>query len=402
MGVLEFAKELGHTIVSPVISSVKTLQQLAGAGTDDGDTEDAGAETDATVSEDIEPDRVEHEQELGLGAQSSEHVTGLSGPEVFEHPSGAGVMEDDSMLLGESVRSSASSALSTAASSVPASADAGTADVAHRQGLRDASAQPGLAEKHDSEGQAVAKEGGEERSLSCIQDRMLPLDADSCLEGRNNIQQGGGQAAEAAADDAEGGPTDRKPVEITLKLALDFSAAGKAGSAQRVAFNNNLTQDLSNASGFAPHLFEVVRVSAGSIIVGTLIHSDPADRGLNPMLVAMDLQKQAHQPNSPLLSGLLTRHCEGIVLPTVPPGSRGAGGGVGAEKRRKDIDGSEANVLADVHTPHTSIADTIAHESRPSTASLHQQLHAAPHNEVVILKNCLMWFGVYTVKVTKH
>jgi hypothetical protein len=186
--------------------------------------------------------------------------------------------------------------------------------------------------------------------------------------------------------------TYHKPVEMTLKLALEFSAAGKAGSAQRVAFNNNLTRDLSNASGFAPHLFEVVRVSAGSIIVDTLIHPDPADRGLNPMLVATDLQKQAHQPNSPLLSGLLTRHCEGIALPTVPPGCRGAGGGVGAEKMREDIDGSEANVFADAHTPHTSIADTIAHESRPSTATLHHQPHDVPHNEVVILKSCLSWF----------
>jgi hypothetical protein len=125
--------------------------------------------------------------------------------------------------------------------------------------------------------------------------------------------------APAAADDAEGGPTDRKPVEMMIKLALNFSAAGKAGSAQRAAFNNDLTKDLSNASGSAPHLFEVVRVSAGSIIVDTLIHQDPAGCGLHPMLVATDLQKQAHQPNSPLLSGLLTRHCEGIALPRVPP-----------------------------------------------------------------------------------
>ena len=59
---------------------------------------------------------------------------------------------------------------------------------------------------------------------------------------------------------------------MTLKLALDYSAAGKSGSMQRVAFNKNLTQDLSKASGLVPHLFEVVRVSAGSIIVHTLIH----------------------------------------------------------------------------------------------------------------------------------
>jgi hypothetical protein len=80
-------------------------------------------------------------------------------------------------------------------------------------------------------------------------------------------------AAETVADNnAEGGRTDRMPVEMTLKLALDYSAAGKSGSMQRVAFNKSLTQDLSNASGLLPHLFEIVRVSAGSIIVHTLIH----------------------------------------------------------------------------------------------------------------------------------
>jgi hypothetical protein len=128
------------------------------------------------------------------------------------------------------------------------------------------------------------------------------------------------EEAEARLRDIGGGDLcDTTPVEMTITLSLDFSAAGKAGSAQRETFNDNLTQDLSNASGLAPHLFEVVRVSAGSIIVDTLVHPDSADRDLNPMLVATKLQKQANQPNSPLLSGLLTRHCEGIALPTMPP-----------------------------------------------------------------------------------
>ena len=108
---------------------------------------------------------------------------------------------------------------------------------------------------------------------------------------------------------------------MTLKLALDFRDAGEKGSPQRVTFNNNLARDLSNASGLPPHLFDVVRVSAGSIIVDTLIHPDPANRDLYPMKVAMELEKQAGQPNSPLLSGVLTRRCEGIALPTVRPGS---------------------------------------------------------------------------------
>jgi len=127
------------------------------------------------------------------------------------------------------------------------------------------------------------------------------------------------EEAEARLQDVGVGDLcDTKPVEMTIKLALDFREAGKAGSAERVTFKDNLTQDLSSASGWAPHLFEVVRVSAGSIVVDTLVHQDSYDRNLNPMLVATNLQKQAKQADSLLLSGLLTRHCEGILLPTVP------------------------------------------------------------------------------------
>ena len=128
-----------------------------------------------------------------------------------------------------------------------------------------------------------------------------------------------------ATSATQGAPrlSDSKPVEMTLKLAMDFSNAGQQGSAQRAAFTKSLTEDLSKAAGVAPQVFEVVRVSAGSIIVDTKIHVDPKGLGPHPMVVAAELEKQADQPNSLLRSGVLTRHCECIVVGTVRPGSTG-------------------------------------------------------------------------------
>jgi hypothetical protein len=128
-----------------------------------------------------------------------------------------------------------------------------------------------------------------------------------------------------AASATQGAPrlSDSKPVEMTLKLAMDFSTAGEQGSLQRAAFTKSLTEDLAKAAGVAPQLFEIVRVSAGSIIVDTKIHVDAKGLGPHPMLVAAELEKQADQPNSLLRSGVLTRHCECIVVGTVRPGSMG-------------------------------------------------------------------------------
>ena len=82
------------------------------------------------------------------------------------------------------------------------------------------------------------------------------------------------------------------------------------------------------------------------IIVDALIHVDPADCGLNPMLVATDLQKQAHQPNSILLSGLLTRHCEGIALlqNSLFVGADSPGSKVGRGVRDLDSGGKWSNM----------------------------------------------------------
>ena len=76
-----------------------------------------------------------------------------------------------------------------------------------------------------------------------------------------------------------GAAAGAEPLDVVIKLGLDYSAAGKEGSAHRMAFVNNLTQDLGNATGQPAGMFEVTRVSPGSVMVDVLIHGDGAGGG---------------------------------------------------------------------------------------------------------------------------
>jgi len=157
--------------------------------------------------------------------------------------------------------------------------------------------------------------------------------------GAENAEEGQGNGPAAAAPSAEkrgaalaappqpsfaAAPAAAKPVDMVIKLGLDYSAAGKEGTAHRAAFVNNLAQDLANATGQPPDAFEVTRVSPGSVLVDMLIHDGAAGGGeprATPMDVACDLERQARDPASPLRAGVLTRHTQAIALPTIRPGS---------------------------------------------------------------------------------
>ena len=66
--------------------------------------------------------------------------------------------------------------------------------------------------------------------------------------------------------------------------------------------------DLSNASQVAATSFHITKVSAGSVIVDAEILPQPSGRGPDPQAVALYLTSQSQDPNSPLRSGILTRH----------------------------------------------------------------------------------------------
>ena len=101
---------------------------------------------------------------------------------------------------------------------------------------------------------------------------------------------------------------------IRMVLGLDYSSIGADGSAQRVAFRNELQQDLANASGLPPSSFVLKRLSPGSVLVDCDIYPDPAQRGPDPVSAAINLEQQTHDPNSKLRAGSLTRFASGIAI----------------------------------------------------------------------------------------
>jgi len=123
------------------------------------------------------------------------------------------------------------------------------------------------------------------------------------------------QAASESCDAA--GSQFTRMAGITVKLAIDFSAAGAIGSTCRANFERDLCQDLANASGaLLPSCFQVKSVSPGSVIADVKILS--TDAGPDPMDVAVELEEQASDLNSPLRSGAITRFVESIHQIPIP------------------------------------------------------------------------------------
>ena len=99
-----------------------------------------------------------------------------------------------------------------------------------------------------------------------------------------------------------------------MVLGLEYSSIGADGSAQRVAFRNELQQDFANASGLPPSSFVLKRLSPGSVLVDCDIHPDPAQRGPDPVSAAIILEQQTRDPNSQLRTGSLTRFASGMTI----------------------------------------------------------------------------------------
>ena len=110
-------------------------------------------------------------------------------------------------------------------------------------------------------------------------------------------------------------------VDVTMKLGLDFAAAGAPYSSQRQAFEYNLTCDLVNSTGAWAGAFHIISVSPGSVIIDLEIHPDPAGRGPSPLSVANDLEIQATDPSSPLRHGTITCYTQALALPSLRPGT---------------------------------------------------------------------------------
>ena len=107
---------------------------------------------------------------------------------------------------------------------------------------------------------------------------------------------------------------------VTLTLGLEFSSAGEEGSSERQVFENQLVQDLANASEVAASRFDVKKMSPGSIVVDLHIVADHTGKGPGSASVAKLLQEQAANSDSLLRKGSVTCHTQSVCIngPSAP------------------------------------------------------------------------------------
>jgi hypothetical protein len=112
-----------------------------------------------------------------------------------------------------------------------------------------------------------------------------------------------------------------KPVEIVIKLGLDYAHAGHEGTTLRAGFLQSLAQDLGKASGMPYTTFHILKVAPGRDVVAPIIvldaqiHADSLGRGQTPMMVAKELQRQVTDQSSALKKGVMSKNVFSISVP---------------------------------------------------------------------------------------
>jgi hypothetical protein len=109
---------------------------------------------------------------------------------------------------------------------------------------------------------------------------------------------------------------------VEMRLNMRFESTGREGSIERQCFTRDLKQDLANASGMETSLFNILKLSQGSVIVDMIA----------PETAAQEIQRQSLDPFSKLRSGKITtflekvciqngmllNHCNNTVNPALP------------------------------------------------------------------------------------
>lgn len=106
------------------------------------------------------------------------------------------------------------------------------------------------------------------------------------------------------------------PVNVRLKLGMNYSTVGQEGSQARAGLEQTIIQDLSRATGANPACFLIKQLSPGSIIVDAVIHADPSGKGPAAQDVAAELDRQFRDVNSLLRNGTVTCYLEAIAFPS--------------------------------------------------------------------------------------
>jgi hypothetical protein len=91
---------------------------------------------------------------------------------------------------------------------------------------------------------------------------------------------------------------------VEMRLNMRFESTGREGSTERQCFTRDLKQDLANASGMETSLFNILKLSQGSVIVDMIA----------PETAAQEIQRQSLDPFSKLRSGKITTFCEQVCL----------------------------------------------------------------------------------------
>jgi hypothetical protein len=89
-----------------------------------------------------------------------------------------------------------------------------------------------------------------------------------------------------------------------MRLNMRFESTGREGSIERQCFTSDLKQDLANASGMEISLFNILKLSQGSVIVDMIA----------PETAAQEIQRQSLDPFSKLRSGKITKFLEKVCL----------------------------------------------------------------------------------------
>ena len=112
------------------------------------------------------------------------------------------------------------------------------------------------------------------------------------------------EKANSAKPEATGPGIVKKLNLVEMRLNMRFESTGREGSIERQCFTRDLKQDLANASGMETSLFNILKLSQGSVFVDMIA----------PETAAQEIQRQSLDPFSKLRSGKITKFLEKVCL----------------------------------------------------------------------------------------
>jgi hypothetical protein len=138
----------------------------------------------------------------------------------------------------------------------------------------------------------------------------------TCADTHSSIRTAGDCDKEIETKAVGDGDKFAVAVNFSLRLRLNFAAAGTPHSPGRLFFEHNVISDLAAAAQVPPRQFRILRISPDSILVDLQVSSGHRLTGeQEPREVVAVLAHQVTLPSSPLLRGNVTRYADSISCP---------------------------------------------------------------------------------------